>query len=86
MRNFSTLQTPLEPGMLISNEPGYYKNDEYGIRIENLILVEKRNGNKLGFQTLTISPIDENLIEWDILTNDEKEWIKDYHERVFENI
>ena len=47
--------------------------------------VEKENGN-LGFETITLAPLDESLIEWEILTNDEKDWISKYHERVFENI
>ena len=60
--------TPLKPGMILSNEPGYYKPDRYGIRIENLVVVEQRpkpeNGDRdlLGFRTLTLCPIDRRLI------------------------
>ena len=79
-------KTPLQAGMLISNEPGFYKQGEYGIRIENLVLVVELPNGKLGFDTITLAPLDESLIEWEILTNDEKDWIKNYHERVFKNI
>ena len=75
----------LQPGMVISNEPGYYKEGEYGIRIENLVLVIEKPNGKLGFHTLTLAPLDEDLIEWDILTNDEKDWIANYNERIAEN-
>jgi Xaa-Pro aminopeptidase len=78
-------KTPLAAGMVVSNEPGYYKAGEYGIRIENLVLVVAR-GDKLGFETLTKAPFDEGLIEWEILTDSEKHWIKAYHEQVFANI
>ena len=78
-------KTPLAAGMVVSNEPGFYKTGEYGIRIENLVLVVAR-GDKLGFETLTKAPFDEDLIEWEILTDSEKQWIKAYHEQVFANI
>ena len=60
--------TPLEPGMILSNEPGYYRAGEYGIRLENLIVVEKREikgGERemLGFETITLAPFDLNLVE-----------------------
>ncbi len=113
---------PLRPGMVLSNEPGYYKAGEYGIRIENLVLVVEaepaysnplpnplpqgegttsppslREGNYLlspslregvgggsknqflRFETLTKAPFDENLIEWELLTAAEKQWIQDYY-------
>lgn len=79
---------PLEPGMIISNEPGYYKNGEYGIRIENLVLVidtgkKDADGKKLlGFQTLTLAPIDKNLVDVSLLIPDELQWFNDYHARV----
>ena len=63
-----------------------YKEGEYGIRIENLVLVVEKAGGKLGFKTLTLAPFDESLIEWDILTKDEKDWIEGYNERISENI
>ncbi len=78
---------PLEAGMILSNEPGYYKDGDYGIRIENLVLVveagktEKRQ-SLLGFETLTLAPIDERLILWEMLSEDEKAWLDAYQARV----
>ena len=76
---------PLKPGMIISNEPGYYKAGEYGIRIENLILVEERvceGGTMLGFDTLTFCPIERSLIDPALLTIAERDWLNAYHARV----
>jgi Xaa-Pro aminopeptidase len=75
--------------MLLSNEPGYYKAGQYGIRIENLVLVEKREidgaeGDYLGFETVTFVPIDRTLVETALLTQAEKDWWNQYHERVRE--
>ena len=78
-------KTPFAVGMLISNEPGFYKAGAYGIRIENLVLVVAK-GKKLGFETLTKAPFDEDLIDYTLLTNQEKDWIKNYHEQVSKNI
>jgi Xaa-Pro aminopeptidase len=80
---------PLRPGMIISNEPGYYKAGEYGIRIENLILVEERTiaGGEavmLGFETLTFCPIERSLIVAEMLTTAERDWLDAYHARVVE--
>ena len=74
-------------GMILSNEPGYYKSGEYGIRIENLVLVEKRQiagmeGEYLGFETLTFVPIDRTLVEVSLLTRDEIAWWNSYHAQV----
>jgi Xaa-Pro aminopeptidase len=79
----------LLPGMILSNEPGYYKAGEYGIRIENLVLVESREiagaeGNYLGFETLTFAPIDAALVELALLTPEERQWWDDYHAKVRE--
>ncbi len=79
---------PLRPGMIISNEPGYYKPGEYGIRIENLVLVEERTiagaeGVYLGFETLTFAPIDRTLVDTTLLTREELRWWDDYHAKVF---
>jgi Xaa-Pro aminopeptidase len=79
----------LEPGMILSNEPGYYKTGQYGIRIENLVLVERREiagaeREMLGFETLTFAPIDRALIAAALLTADEREWLDAYHARVRE--
>lgn len=79
-------RTPLQAGMLLSNEPGFYKEGEYGIRIENLVFVVEKPNGKLGMETITLAPFDESLIEWDILTKDETDWIKGYNERISDNI
>ena len=80
-------EEPLAAGMIISNEPGYYKAGEYGIRVENLVLVEDRDidgaeGEFLGFETLTFAPIDKALIDTAIMTRDELVWFDDYHAKV----
>ncbi len=79
----------LEPGMILSNEPGYYAPGAYGIRIENLVLVEPRavpGGERpmLGFETLTLAPYDRRLIDPDQLDPGERIWIDAYHARVRE--
>lgn len=79
---------PFEPGMILSNEPGYYKEGAYGIRNENLIYVvdtQKKDdeGRKLyGFKTLTLAPFDRNLIEPSLMTESELKWLNDYHAEV----
>lgn len=79
-------------GMMLSNEPGYYKEGSYGIRIENLILVtsaEQIEGGDIamhGFETLTLAPIDKRLIRSDMLTRDELHWLDQYHARVLAEI
>ncbi len=77
----------LEPGMIVSNEPGYYKSGDYGIRIENLVAVTevKVDGAErpmLGFENLTLAPIDRALIEPSLLTPQERAWMDAYHARV----
>jgi Xaa-Pro aminopeptidase len=76
----------LLPGMIVSNEPGYYKAGAYGIRIENLVLVQPvaTGGERemLGFETLTLAPIDRELIAQELLEDDEIAWIDAYHARV----
>ncbi|MGX7896376.1 aminopeptidase P family protein [Tsuneonella sp. HG222] len=79
----------LMAGMILSNEPGYYKTGEYGIRIENLVLVEPREiagaeGEWLGFETLTLVPIDRTLVDQALLSPAERQWWNDYHARVHE--
>src|SRR3546814_9560764 len=74
-------------GMIISNEPGYYKQGHFGIRIENLVLVEKRDieaaeGDYLGFETLTFVPIDRRLVDTALLTAAEIDWWDNYHSKV----
>jgi Xaa-Pro aminopeptidase len=78
---------PLRPGMIVSNEPGYYKTGAYGIRIENLVLVVDRNvpgaeQPMLGFETLSFAPLDRALIEIDMLSPAEKAWVDAYHAQV----
>ncbi len=79
---------PLKRGMILSNEPGYYKTDHYGIRIENLVLVieapsvagaEKPLN---AFETLTLAPIDRRLVKPDMLNPEEVRWLDRYHARV----
>ncbi|HJU32881.1 MAG TPA: aminopeptidase P family protein [Hyphomicrobiaceae bacterium] len=78
----------LEPGMIISNEPGYYKEGAYGIRIENLVLVNEParvpGGDRevMGFETLTLVPIDRRLVLPELLSAMELAWLDDYHARV----
>ena len=80
---------PLRAGMMLSNEPGYYKAGDYGIRIENLVLIESRtiagadpDRAMLGFETLTWAPIERDLIEVGLLTPDERAWLDGYHAQV----
>jgi Xaa-Pro aminopeptidase len=83
---------PFEPGMIVSNEPGFYKTGAYGIRIENLQVVTPAadipGGERpmLGFETLTLAPIDRRLIETSLLNAQEKAWLNAYHQRVREVI
>ncbi len=82
----------LRPGMILSNEPGYYKTGEYGIRIESLVVVvpaPEPSGGEVplyGFETLTLAPIDRTLVEPALLTPDELAWLDAYHARVREVI
>jgi Xaa-Pro aminopeptidase len=75
---------PLLEGMILSNEPGFYKEGEYGIRIENLMLVEKFDEKFLQFRTLTLAPLDPNLIDFKMLTRPERKWLCNYHEQILE--
>ncbi len=78
---------PLEIGMLTSNEPGLYFEGEFGIRIENLVITKmlKRNefGTFYGFETVTLCPIDKSLIDKEMMTKDEIEWLNNYHLQVY---
>ena len=82
--------TVLQPGMMISNEPGMYRTNEYGIRIENLVhvipAIKTEFGQFLKFETLTLFPIDQHLINFDLLTNSEIDWLNEYHQRVYSTI
>jgi Xaa-Pro aminopeptidase len=85
---------PLEPGMILSNEPGYYREGLFGIRIENLIVVTPAEDlptsdpdrDMLSWRTLTFVPIDRNLIDADSLSTAEKDWVNAYHAEVLEKI
>ena len=68
--------------MIVSNEPGYYETNKFGIRIENL-LYTKKNKNKIFFENLTLAPIEKDLINFKLLDNKEKEYLKTYHKKVF---
>ena len=72
----------LKEGMILSNEPGYYKKGHYGIRIENLIYIKKENGN-LYFQNLTLAPIEKDLINYDLLDEAEKDYLFRYHLEIY---
>jgi Xaa-Pro aminopeptidase len=86
------VDVPLKEGMICSNEPGFYKEGEYGIRIENLVIVtpaEAIDGGERpmhGFETITLAPIDLNLVEKNLLTDAEITWLNNYHVRVFESL
>lgn len=83
-----TSDVVLTPGMILSNEPGYYKENSFGIRIENLVLVQPlsplKGGERemMGFETLTLAPIDRSLILPDLMTVQELDWVNNYHARV----
>ncbi len=72
-------------GMIVSNEPGYYETNKFGIRIENLIYV-KQNKNKMNFENLTMAPIEKDLIIQENLNYKEKRWLNNYHKAVFKNL
>lgn len=79
--------TPLQPGMILSNEPGYYRAGEYGIRLENLVIVEKREiagaeREMYGFETITLAPFDLNCVEPRLMSAEEIAWLNAYHARV----
>ena len=76
----------LLPGMILSNEPGYYKEKDFGIRIENLIIVKKHNKNLIKFETISWAPIDRDLIDKKILNNFEIKWINWYHSNVYKKL
>ena len=80
----------LQPGMITTNEPGIYLEGKYGIRIENeLLCIEKGStefGDFLGFETITYAPIDLDAIDFNLLNQEEKDWLNDYHKAVYEKI
>jgi len=80
----------MKAGMITSNEPGIYRTGQYGIRIENLILCKEKMetafGRFLSFETLTLCPIDKTLIDKTLLTQEEIDWLNQYHQRVYDAI
>ncbi len=85
--------TAFKPGMIVSNEPGYYKEGAYGIRIENLIFVKQAdvidgsdNRDMLCFETLTLAPISKMMIDKTLLTADEVNWLNAYHKQVWDSL
>jgi len=80
---FNTIR--LKEGMILSNEPGYYKKGKFGIRIENLLYVKKKN-NKLFFENLTLAPIDKDLINFKLLNKQEKNYLFNYHLDVYSKL
>ncbi|MGE5387799.1 MAG: aminopeptidase P family protein [Hyphomicrobiales bacterium] len=79
--------TPLQPGMILSNEPGYYRAGEYGIRLENLVIVEKREiagaeREMYGFETITLTPFDLACVEPGLMSPEEIAWLNAYHAQV----
>ncbi|KAK7059763.1 putative Xaa-Pro aminopeptidase P [Favolaschia claudopus] len=85
--------TPLKPGMTVSNEPGYYADGSFGIRIESIVLVRKVNtannfGDKgyLGFERVTMCPIQTKLIDMSLFSSEEVRWMNEYHAEVFEKV
>lgn len=83
---------PLQAGMILSNEPGFYRQDHWGIRIENLVLVREAQATEGGnvevhdFETLTLAPIDTRLVEPGMLTAEEAAWLDGYHARVLSDL
>ncbi len=83
--------TPLKQGMVTSNEPGIYRTDQYGIRIENLVVAKEYKktedfGTFYHFETITLCPIDTKPIETDMLTEKEKSWLNNYHRMVYDKL
>ena len=72
--------------MILSNEPGYYKINEYGIRTENLIIACIKSNNTMFFETISWAPIDRDLIEKSILSDNEINWINIYHQDVYNKL
>jgi len=71
--------------MIVSNEPGYYEKNKFGIRIENLIYVKKFKQRNI-FESLTMAPIDKELINNKLLSLEEKRWLNNYHKKVFRGL
>ena len=72
--------------MILSNEPGYYKENEYGIRTENLLVIKENNDLKLYFENISWCPIDLDLIDNNMLNQTERHWLNKYHENVYDKL
>jgi Xaa-Pro aminopeptidase len=84
-------EVPLEPGMILSNEPGYYREGAFGIRLENLIVVQVAEAmgdlrDQLSFETLTFAPFDRRLIDTHQLSAGERDWLNAYHAQVLAHL
>jgi Xaa-Pro aminopeptidase len=77
---------PLLPGMIVSNEPGYYERGNFGIRIENLLEVVENPNGYLGFKRLTYIPMQEKLMDKALMTDKDLEWVNGYHAEVRERV
>ena len=71
--------------MILSNEPGYYQKNKFGIRIENLVYIDSQK-NKLCFKNLTFAPIDTDLVNFDLLNHKEKKYLSQYHLETYQKI
>ena len=79
--------TPLQEGMIVTDEPGYYESGKFGIRIENcLLVVQKQTEGFLGFDNITMTPYDRNLIDLELLSKWDREYIDRYHQTVLEKV
>ena len=77
------LQEPLKEGMIISNEPGIYRTGQYGIRIENLILVKQATHEDfLEFETISLVPLESRLIDATMISAEERMWVNNYHPKI----
>ena len=76
----------LLPGMILSNEPGYYKENEYGIRTENLVVIKENSDKKLYFENISWCPIDLDLIDSSMLDQIERHWLNKYHKKVYDTL
>ncbi len=86
-------EVPLHPGQVLSNEPGFYKEGEFGVRLENLMIARRDEalsssggGDFLTFEPITFCPIDRHLITKELLDEEEVEWLNEYHREVYENL
>ena len=76
----------LKEGNIITNEPGYYKKDNFGIRIENEVLVVKKDEEHLGFENLTFIPYERNLMDMSLISDEFKEYIDNFHKKCYEKL